>query len=124
MIATLIAWFGGIVGPKPARPLLIGLAMVLVVAMLGVGKCRYDAAIIQRHDTARNAEISAQGRAGEARAAEERRIDDARIRNETQEVTNATQSIPDRTVSDRQHARACIILRRQARPGDPIPAGC
>ncbi|MGH6613767.1 hypothetical protein [Sphingomonas sp.] len=124
MTAPLIAWLGGIVGAKFARPLLIGLAAAVAVALLGLGKCRYDAAVIARHDGARNAGIAAQGRAGEARAADERRIDDARIRNQTQEITHATQSIPDRAVSDRQHARACLILRRQARPGDPVPAGC
>ncbi|WP_034159501.1 hypothetical protein [Sphingomonas sp. ERG5] len=124
MIATLVAWLGGIVGPKLARTVLILAAVIAAVSILGAVKCSYDASLVERHDSARNAEIATRARAGEAQAADERATDTARIQNETQEVTNATHAIPDRAVSDRQHARACVILRRQARPGDPIPPGC
>ena len=122
----MIAWIIALGVPQRfARPVLIAMAIVAAVLALGAGKCAYDRSIIATHDATQDAAISVQGRAGEAQAADERADDTARISNQSQEVTHATQAIPDRPVSDRQHARACVILRRQAAAsGGPIPAGC
>lgn len=122
----MIAWMIGLGLPERfARPLLGALAVFAGIAILSLAKCSYDRRLIERHDDARDATIAAQGRAGEAQASDERRADDARISNETEEMDNATASMPDRAPSDRQRARACVILRQQARAsGDPVPAGC
>lgn len=122
----MIAWIIGLGVPERfARPLLIALAVIAGIAVLCVAKCSYDRSVIERHDDARDAAIATQGRAGEAQASDERRADDARISNEKEEMHNATASMPDRAPSDRQRARACVILRQQARAsGDPVPTGC
>lgn len=96
---------------------------ILCIALLAIGKCTYDRSVITKHDAGINAEVATKGREGEATASVERRADDARIQNESQEVKDAVAPIPDRATSARQRARACVILRRQAREaGHPIPA--
>jgi len=108
-----------------AKPALIILAVVLAFALLALGKCAYDAAIIGNHDNTRSATIAVDGREGEARAADQRRTDDAVIFNQSREVLDAVQDLPDSTTSARQHARACVILRQQASAaGIPVTAGC
>lgn len=38
----IITWLAGIVGPRLARPVLIVGAVLLLLSVLGVGKCVYD----------------------------------------------------------------------------------
>lgn len=122
----MIAWILALGVPERlARPLLIALGVFAAVTALGLAKCSYDRALIEAHDARQDAATAVQARAGEAAAADERRDDDDRISHQTDEVTHATNAIPDRPTSDRQHARACVILRRQAAAsGSAIPAGC
>lgn len=43
MIAFLIPWAAKLVGPKLAKPFIIAAGVALLLAVLGVGKCSYDA---------------------------------------------------------------------------------
>ncbi|WP_242149654.1 hypothetical protein [Sphingomonas sp. BAUL-RG-20F-R05-02] len=124
MIGVLVA-LG--VPQRFAKAALIVLAVVLALVLLAVGKCSYDAAIINDHDDKRSATIAADGRKGEANAAVDRRADDAAISNQSEEVHNAVDSLPESTTSARQHARACVILRQQADANSariPASTGC
>lgn len=95
---------------------------ILFITLLAIGKCTYDRSVITKHNAGINAEVATKGREGEAAASVERRADDARIQNESQEVNDAVAPIPDRATSARQRARACVLLRRQAAAaGRPVP---
>jgi hypothetical protein len=125
----MISFLAGIVGPKLARPLLYGAALlVLLPLVFALGRC--DGARAERaKQQAEIARIQAaaermQRAADQAHAAMQSRASQAISRNR-KEVDDAVSHLPDRPTSDRQRARACLERVRQgATTAELDAAGC
>lgn len=126
MIAILVRLaLGAGIPQRFAKAAGIGGAIALLIALLAVGKCSYDRRLIANHDAAREARIAPILRSADANAADARILDAKRnIADETAERA-AVAPLPDARLSDRQRARACAVLLRQARErGGESPPGC
>lgn len=112
----------------PARfikPLLIALAVILIIAVFGVAKCRYDRELIVEHDAAARAKQAEADRKADNQAADQRLGDEKTIDRQEREINAAVNALPDARLTDRQRARACAILMRQARDRGAVPpAAC
>lgn len=114
--AFLPGLFGKQVSQKVAKVLGFIALGLLLIAVLSLGKCAYDASIIEKHEQTR--EI----KAGEAREdAADQRIDDA-INNakSEEELQNVIEAAPGGELSPAARALSCERLRRIGR----IPAAC
>lgn len=108
-MSPLILFAARFVGPKAAKPVLIVLGVMLLIAVLGIGKCAYDDHVIANHE----AQQAAKARPADARAAESRATTTATIAADKQEITNALAPLPDVPLTDRQRARYCATWLRQ-----------
>lgn len=120
IIASIGAFLPGLFGKelpyKVARVVGMGVLAVLLVILLGVGKCAYDASVIEDHETKR--EIAASGAREDA--ADQRVRDAIDNANSEKELQDVIQNAPGGTLSPAAHALACERLRRYGR----IPPSC
>lgn len=114
MITFLIPWAARIVGPKLARPAVYATLVILLICLLGVGKCTYDQRIIEQHDTRQALKQSEADRKADQVVAKQRRSDDARIIQEAEELERITENATNDMARqlDRHH---CIRMQQQAR---------
>lgn len=125
MIPAFLLAFAGKVGiPAPLRKAaVIGTIVVLIVALLAVGKCTYDRSVIRQHEQKAALEQARRERKADANLQSQKARDDAAAEQRREEIDNATRNIADQVPSARQRARACLELRRQAEQrGKPVPA--
>ncbi len=101
----------------------IALALALL-AILGVGKCAYDRSIIKAHDAKREAVIAKADRKADAKAAEQRRVDDARITTDTQEIKEIISEARSQGVDPRAAYYRCIGLQQAARASNQPSPNC
>jgi uncharacterized protein HemX len=121
--AFLLSFASGIVGPKLARLAVIASAIVLLIAILGLGKCAYDKSVIRQHEQKAEIKQVKRERKADANLQVSKGRDDAAAQERKQEINNATRTIPDQRPSARQRAIACVELRREAKQrGKPEPA--
>jgi uncharacterized protein HemX len=121
--AFLLSFASGIVGPKFAKLAVIGSAIVLLIAGLGLGKCAYDRSVIRQHEQKAALEQAQRERKADTNLQTQKASDDAAAQQRQQEIDNATRNIPDQAPSARQRARVCVELRREAKQrGKPEPA--
>lgn len=114
MITFLIPLATRIVGPKLARPVIYAVFAVLLISLLGIGKCTYDRHIIAQHDTRQALKQSEADRKADQVVAKQRRSDDVRIIQEVEELERITENATDDMA--RQLARHhCIRMQQQAR---------
>lgn len=120
IIAGIGSFFPGLLGKeigfKAAKVLGVMMLVILIVAILSIGKCAYDRSIIDAHDAAREAA------AGQAREdAADQRVKDAitNAKNE-EELHDVINAAPGGTLSPAARALACERLRRLGR----IPPAC
>lgn len=116
-IGTAIARLAGRGASERAAKLLGALALIiLLTALLAVGKCAYDDSVIDRHEERREIE------AGKARErAADRRVEDAAANTRSkEELYDAIESAPGGDLSPAARALACERLRRIGR----IPPAC
>jgi hypothetical protein len=116
----LLGFATSIFGPRFAKPVLIGLAVLIALgALWGWGQMRYRAGV---HDEraaweVKVAELKAKAETIQRRADQILRraeaLDRERIASNRREVDDALRNIPDQATSDRQRSRACIELRRR-----------
>lgn len=121
MIATLMGWG---LGARAAKLVAYVAIPLLILAVIGGGIwfLRHDAYSDGKRDERAAWELKAaemkalaeklQRKADQLRQAAEQ-ADRTRIATNRQEVDNAVSKIPDQRTSPRQHARACLELRRQ-----------
>lgn len=104
---------------------LLGAALAFAPAFL-LGQCSVDKDGYCKGVMARQAaDAMVQDRKADDQASIERRQDDAEISNQSTEVKDATNALPDAPLTPRQHARACVLLRQQhAAQADLQRAGC
>jgi uncharacterized protein HemX len=121
--AFLLSFASGIVGPKFAKLAVIASSIVLLIAILGLGKCAYDKSVIRQHEQKAEIKQVKRERKADANLQVSKGRDDAAAQQRKQEIDNATRTIPDQRPSDRQRAIACVELRREAKQrGKPEPA--
>ncbi len=103
----------------------IAAAVVGLTVGLGVAKCAYDRSIISTHEAQQAAALAPVIRQADANAAGARISDQKRNQADEDAERAAVAPLPDNRLSDRQLARACVVLERQAaeRGGD-VPARC
>lgn len=123
-IATLALRLG--IPERAARIALIALAVAILIAALGIAKCRYDRTLISGHDAARDVSLAEGARAADGNAAETRRADDARLSTESVQLNEVIAHAPLAPVSDARRAYYdCLRLQQAARAsGRPAPAAC
>lgn len=107
-----------------AKWAVIAALFVGVAALLGIGKCAYDKSIIERHNARVEAAIAKADRKADAKAAEERRADDARAVTESQEITEAINEAGSDPAARRRAYYECVRLQQAARRGNKPPADC
>lgn len=98
------------INAKPARRIAWVIVIAAVVAVLGIGKCTYDANVVENHEAKTSAKLERSGRKADASAAqraESRRRVEATAR---EEFDNATAGIPDQGLTDRQRLDLCREL--------------
>ena len=123
--------FGTVVGERGSRAIM-GIATALMILLLFVGSAwflRHDAfndgqrverAAWEKKAADLKAEAEKLQRHADQLRASAETVDRDRIATNRKEVDDATSNIPDQRTSPRQHARACIELRRQGQN----PAAC
>ncbi len=99
-----------------------GLALILLAAMAGL-KCSYDRNLIRTHDSKREAQIVKADRKADAKAAEQRRVDDALIMTESHELKDAIHEAGNDPAARRAAYYECVRELQQARRDRRSP-GC
>lgn len=126
LVASAAAKLVGLgVGEKFAKPLVYVIGAGILLSVLGLGKCAYDASVIREHDAKVNLKVEGAAREADGVAAGERRDDDSRAAAESGELGKVTDNDPDKnkpaTSSQRDYLR-CVRLQQQAREaGNPAP---
>jgi heme exporter protein D len=101
--------------PSTRTLAMIAVAVILLIAFLWLNSCRSE------REATRRAELQEKAREADARAAESRQQDQARIEADRQEITNALNAMADEPLSDRQRVRYCSVYAKQ-NPGATCPA--
>ena len=115
--------FGNVITEKVARIIAYAGLIILIVGVLGTAKCAYDRKLIKGHDAEVVAATAKADRKADTKAADQRRVDDARITQESTQLekvqANAT------TDTDRRLARfRCLRAQQQARAGGKPSPTC
>jgi uncharacterized protein YfaS (alpha-2-macroglobulin family) len=108
---------------KFARPLAIAALVMALLAAMGGLKCAYDRNLIRDHQAAQAAANARADRKADARAAETRRADDARLTQESTQLEKVQANAPNDTA--RRLARhRCLRLQQAARRDGKQPPAC
>ena len=108
-----------------AKAATIAAIVILAVLLIGIGKCAYDRRVIARHEADEAAKMAPKIRKADEAAATAREQDNAQIARDEKDTTDALKTLPDQGLTDRQRARACVVLKRQAAAANrPAPGGC
>lgn len=106
-----------------AKPAIIGVLIVLAVALLGLGKCAYDRNVIKTHEAKQEAATAKADRKADAKAAEQRRADDARSTLETQQIKEAVNEAGSDPAARRAAYYRCVQKQQLARRNKlPVPS--
>jgi len=102
---------------------------VLLILILGLGKCAYDRSIIKAHDAQIEASAAKADRQADQKAAVQATKDQQRRDFETDQLTKAVQNAPkDPNIpDDRERALAfhrCLRLQQAARQNGLQPPRC
>jgi hypothetical protein len=108
------------------RALKVGLiagAVILLVIGVGVAKCAYDRSIIETHDARQSAANATADRKADAGAAVQRRADDSRLAQETQQL-GKVQANAQSDVDRRLARHRCLRQQQAARASGREPPAC
>ena len=97
---------------------------VLLITLLGIGKCSYDKSVVERHNARAEATTAKADRKADAKAAEERRADDARAVTESQEIKEAINEAGNDPAARRAAYYRCVSAQQAARRNGKPPADC
>jgi hypothetical protein len=124
-MGTLIGWLATtFVGEKFARPVAYAGLFLLILAALGGVKCAYDRNIIRNHDLKQEAATAKADRKADTKAAEQRRVDDARLTAETTEIKEAVNEARQIGADPRAAYYRCVSAQQSARRERKPPADC
>jgi hypothetical protein len=125
LMGTLIGWLATtFVGEKFARPVAYAGLFLLILAALGGVKCAYDRNIIRNHDLKQEAATAKADRKADTKAAEQRRVDDARLTAETTEIKEAVNEARQIGADPRAAYYRCVSAQQSARRERKPPADC
>lgn len=124
MIAFLASYAAKLVGPRFAKPFLIAVAFLAVLAILGTAKCAYDRSVIEQHQAKQDAANAKADRKADAKAADQRRADDSRATTEAEEIKEAVNEARQTGADPRAAYYACVRLQQAARREHKPPASC
>jgi hypothetical protein len=116
MIIPFLPFFASLVGEKAAKPVAIGSAVVLLIALLSLGKCVYDASVVDAY----KAKVEAKAAPAREKAADRRAADTITNTKNEKDLHDAVNSAPGGALSPAAHALACERLRKAGRK----PAAC
>lgn len=120
-LASLALKFG--VSQRTLKFGLIAAAIVALVIGVGVAKCAYDNSVIEHHEAGQTASNAKADRKADTRSAEQRRADDSRLTQETQQLERAQANA--KTDLDRRLARhRCLRQQQAARSSGSKPPAC
>lgn len=120
-LASLALKFG--VSERAIKIALIAIAVIAAVIAFGVAKCSYDRKVVETASSKQAASNAKADRKADAAAAEQRRGDDARLTQESQQLERAQANAKDDTA--RRLARAhCLRAQQAARANGGKPPAC
>lgn len=120
----LIGLLAPTVGEKFARPVAYAALAFVLLAMLGIGKCTYDRAVIAKHEAKQDAANAKADRKADAKAADQRRVDDARLTTEQQAIKEAIDEAKRIGADPRRVYYDCVREQQRARAERKSPAFC
>jgi hypothetical protein len=121
---ALAGLVGKKVAAKSAKVIGIVALVVLLIAVLSVGKCAYDNSVIEKHEARQDAANARADRKADTAAADTRRSDDARLTAEETQLRELRDD-PTSTATERRLARQrCIRLQQSARAAGRESPAC
>lgn len=125
-LPALVAIVEGWLGPqfaKFAKPLIwIAFALLILAALWG-GKCAYDKNVVATHDARQDAASAKADKKADDNAADQRRVDDARLSQEAQQLKGA-QNGATSDLDRRLAFQRCLRLQQSARSNGKQPPAC
>lgn len=107
-----------------AKAAIIGTAVILLgLAILAAVKI-HDHRVIATHEAKQEAATAKADRKADAHAAEQRRVDDARSTQETQQIKEAVNEAGSDPAARRAAYYRCVQLQQSARKSGKLPADC
>jgi heme exporter protein D len=121
LVAMLVGWG---VPAKLAKPLLYAVgALLLLLAVFAAVKL-HDRRVIAQHQAQQDASNAKADRKADQQVAEQRRADDARQTNETQEINNAVSEAKRTGADPRAAYYHCVQLQQAARAAKRVVPAC
>jgi hypothetical protein len=123
----LLKFVVGLLGPKFSKfaaPLIYAAALLFAVGGFFGLKALYDHSVIKSHDAKQDAANSKADRKADTKAADQRRVDDARVTTETQEVNNAISQAKRSGADPRAAYYECVRLQQSARAAKRVVPTC
>lgn len=113
--------FGKVISDRMARIIAMAGLFLVILAVLYGAKCSYDRKLIGAHDAKQTAATAVADRKADTKAADQRRVDDARVTQETAQLEKVQANAPTDTA--RRLARhRCLRAQQSARAsGKPSP---
>lgn len=110
--------------PRFAKIAIIGAGVALLLIAIFAAVKIHDHRVIAAHEAKQDAANSKADRKADSHAADQRRVDDARVTTETQEINNAV-SEAKRTGGDARAAYyKCVGLQQRARAAKLVVPAC
>lgn len=110
---------------RRARQLSIGLIIMVGLLALWLAKLAYDRSLISHHDASQAAETARADRVADAKAATQRRTDDARLEAEADALEKVTENV---SIADPRAARRayyeCVRMQQSARELGRLTPAC
>ena len=108
---------------KLARIVAYALLALVIFLALWAAKCSYDKHLIANHDATQAASTANADRQADQNAAEARRVDDARLTQEKQQLEGSTANA--QTDLDRRLAfQRCLRMQQAARASGSVVPAC
>ena len=125
-MGVLVTWLVSAgLSERWARKAAIALLIAAAILLLWLGKLAYDRALVTRHDATQAAETATADRAADAKAATQRRADDARLQAEAAELEKVTHNAASTDpLGPRRAYYDCVRLQQQARELGRLTPAC
>ena len=124
MPVFLLEWAGALGIPTPFRKAAVIAAGIVLLGLAALAVVKiHDHRVVATHEAKQDAANARADRAADAKAAEQRLADDARLTNESDELNRSTANAS--TDLDRRLAfQRCLRLQQSARAANRKPPAC
>jgi hypothetical protein len=121
----LLKLAAGIGIPEPFRKAaVIGVGVLLLIITIFAAVKIHDHRVVAAHEAKQDAANAKADRKADTKAAEQRRVDDSRLTNETAEVNHAVEKAGNDPVARRNAYYACVRAQQSARAKHQQPPVC